>query len=58
MYAKQFPYPTDGWISCPVEGCTCFGTWSVDEASRPEMERYRAEFVAAGGQVRFSEPDT
>jgi hypothetical protein len=21
--------PTEGWIECPVEGCTCKGTWSL-----------------------------
>lgn len=21
--------PTEGWIECPVEGCTCTMTWSV-----------------------------
>jgi len=22
--------PTEGWIECPVEGCTCHGTWSFE----------------------------
>ena len=22
--------PTEGWIECPVEGCTCRMTWSED----------------------------
>lgn len=39
----ELPYPTDGWMTCPVPGCECYSTWSVDEASRPALERYRAE---------------
>jgi len=23
------PSPTEGWIDCPVEGCTCKGTWRM-----------------------------
>lgn len=23
--------PTEGWIECPVEACTCHGTWSLPE---------------------------
>ncbi len=37
----DIPYPTDGWVTCPVTGCTCYGTWSVDEESRPAMEHAR-----------------
>ena len=22
--------PTEGWMECPVEGCTCKMTWSMD----------------------------
>jgi hypothetical protein len=58
MHASQFPYPTDGWITCPATGCKCHGTWSVDEESRPAMERYRAEYVAKGGEVTITAPDT
>lgn len=39
----ELPYPTDGWITCPVEGCECYGTWSVDNESRAAMEQYRQE---------------
>jgi hypothetical protein len=39
---SSVPYPTDGWVTCPVPGCDCRGTWSVDEDSRAPMERYRA----------------
>ena len=23
--------PTHGWMECPVEGCKCYFTWSLDE---------------------------
>ena len=39
------PYPTDGWVTCPVQDCGCRGTWSVDEASRSAMEFYREEYL-------------
>ena len=55
MHPAQYPYPTDGWITCPVPGCACHGTWSVDEESRPAMEKYRADFIANGGTVTFAE---
>jgi hypothetical protein len=58
MHAKQFAYPTDGWITCPVADCKCHSTWSVDEESRPAMERYRAEYVSKGGVVKIVEQDT
>ena len=58
MHARQYPFPTDGWITCPVAECACFGTWSVDDASRPDLQRRRAEHVAQGGTVDLREPDT
>jgi hypothetical protein len=58
LHARQYPYPTDGWITCPVAGCPCYGTWSVDEESRPLFEQRRAEHVAQGGEVEIREPDT
>jgi hypothetical protein len=39
----ELPYPSEGWITCPVMGCECYGTWSVDDESRAAMEQYRAE---------------
>ena len=24
--------PTEGWMECPVEGCACRMTWSLDPA--------------------------
>ena len=44
MHANVMPYPTDGWITCPVAGCECYATWSVDEASREPLERFREEY--------------
>lgn len=28
--------PTEGWIECPVEGCRCRMTWTVDPAPAEE----------------------
>jgi hypothetical protein len=39
----ELPYPTDGWITCPVAGCECYGTWSIDDESRAAMEQHRNE---------------
>ncbi len=44
MHADQ-PYPTDGWVTCPVAGCDCYGTWSVNQESRASLEHYRAEYL-------------
>jgi hypothetical protein len=39
--------PTEGWVECPVVGCECRGTWSVDpEAS----EKIRALFRPPDGE--------
>jgi hypothetical protein len=38
------PYPTDGWVTCPVPGCDCRSTWSVNDESRAALEQYRAEY--------------
>ena len=54
LHPQVYPYPTDGWMSCPVEGCRCRNTWSVDEHARPIFEASRAEFfakVAQGGPL-------
>ena len=53
----ELPYPTDGWITCPVEGCVCYGTWSVDDESRAEMEHYRNELYRQEAQRAKSELD-
>jgi hypothetical protein len=44
MHADVLPYPTDGWITCPVAGCKCHSTWSVNEESRAALEQSRAEY--------------
>ena len=54
MHPAVYPYPTDGWITCPVQGCACRNTWSVEEHARPMFEASRKEFfakVAAGGPL-------
>jgi hypothetical protein len=38
----EVPYSTDGWITCLVPGCDCYGAWSADEESRALLEEYRA----------------
>lgn len=54
MHPQIYPYPTDGWITCPVPACTCRRTWSVEDHARRALERHREEFfskVAAGGPI-------
>ena len=58
MHAAVMPYPTDGWITCPTPGCECHSTWSVDEASRPALEQYRAEYLARERRGRSGESAT
>jgi hypothetical protein len=31
--------PTEGWIECPVEGCTCRMTWSVPPEAADDDDR-------------------
>ncbi len=54
----ELPYPTDGWITCPVPGCDCRSTWSVDEASRAAMEHYRAEYFRRRAECTSDPPAT
>lgn len=44
MHPAVYPYPTDGWITCPLQACTCRNTWSVEEHARPVFEARRKEF--------------
>ena len=30
------PAPTDGWMMCPEEGCTCYSTWSANYRVKEE----------------------
>lgn len=30
--------PTEGWMECPVDGCECERTWSLDEESKKGIE--------------------
>jgi hypothetical protein len=49
----ELPYPTDGWVTCPVAGCQCYGTWRLDETSRSAMEQARADHFrrVTGGEA-------
>jgi len=51
------PYPTDGWVTCPVAGCDCYGTWSVSEQARPALEQYRAEHLRKQASHAGTEPE-
>ncbi len=31
----KMPNPVEGWMECPVEGCTCRRTWSIDPKYLP-----------------------
>lgn len=35
--------PTEGWIECPVEGCTCRMTWSMAPAEDEDAAEPRGE---------------
>lgn len=49
MHAAQMPYPTNGWVTCPLPGCACYGTWSVSDHAREPLERRRAEALRDAG---------
>jgi len=37
--------PTEGWMECPVAGCTCKMTWSMAAETSPEV---KATFKRSG----------
>lgn len=54
MHPQVYPYPADGWMTCPVHACRCRTTWSVEDHARPTFEASRADFfrkVAQGGPL-------
>ena len=55
MHPAQMPFPTDGWVTCPVPACDCYGTWTVDEESRPHLERRRAEALQDEAESRATD---
>jgi hypothetical protein len=55
MMHAEGPYPTEGWVTCPVRGCDCYSTWSVDEKSRKALEQHRAEHFHRHGSGKKSE---
>jgi hypothetical protein len=46
VFHAEMPYPSEGWVTCPVPGCDCYGTWSLDPESRAAMDKYCAEHFA------------
>ena len=44
--------PTWGWIVCPVDGCDCWFTWSVDGMyTGAEVTERIAQWVEATGEA-------
>ncbi len=35
--------PTEGWIECPVEACTCHDTWSLPEDVAAQVRAMSSE---------------
>src|SRR5436190_23188992 len=38
-HATRWPYPTEGWITCPADHCSCRTTWSLDDESKKAFDR-------------------
>lgn len=49
LFNAATQYPSEGWVSCPEPGCDCYSTWSLDDKSKPEMDKIRAEHEAQLG---------
>jgi hypothetical protein len=43
LFNAATQYPSEGWVTCPVQGCDCYGTWSLDAKSKAAMDQFRAE---------------
>lgn len=39
-------YPSEGWVSCSEPGCDCYSTWSLDEVSKPQTDKIRADITS------------
>lgn len=35
--------PTEGWMECPVEGCTCRMTWSMEASLAAQIRANKDE---------------
>lgn len=44
LFNAATEYPSEGWVTCPEPGCECYSTWSLDEVSKPAMDKIRAEY--------------
>jgi hypothetical protein len=45
-YAEPGEVPREGWVQCPVEGCTCHQTWSGPGGSAEGAEAAYRRFLA------------
>ena len=44
LFNAATEYPSEGWVTCPEPGCECYATWSLDEKSKPAMDRIRDDY--------------
>ena len=44
LFNAATEYPSEGWVTCPEQGCDCYSTWSLDEVSKPQMDKIREEY--------------
>lgn len=49
LFNAATPYPSEGWVTCSVPGCDCYGTWSLDAESKAAMDKFRAEYLQREG---------
>jgi predicted alpha/beta hydrolase family esterase len=35
--------PTKGWMTCPVEGCKCYNTWSMDDKMKKDLQDFKTD---------------
>jgi hypothetical protein len=45
--------PTEGWMECPIEGCTCKMTWNMNADDAPKL---KTVFKPMSGQSVAAEP--
>jgi hypothetical protein len=44
LFNAATEYPSEGWVTCPEPDCDCYSTWSLDDVSKPQMEKIRDEY--------------
>lgn len=44
LFNAATEYPSEGWVTCPESDCDCYATWSLDEVSKPAMDKIRNDY--------------